>query len=225
MASGESNSWNKCFSFGWTGWPESCNKAANGIGVLYFQNVIGYVQPCLRRFSQNSHKLTIIMSSFLMQNFIQIASNGGQNGIEIDLYPLVKHSLHCAHTKRNYQTIFCGHPQNFTDTGRRKSGLSFTFLRKQGFWQQTLIRNSQSLSGFKIPSTPVLKLWDEKSNLIIIIIIIAFTPLSNVHPFLCQFSRNSQMIDDTWRSSIPNFIRNGKKKTENKVKIQICKQV
>jgi hypothetical protein len=39
------------------------------------------------------------MLSFLMQNLIQIASNGGQNGKEIHLYPLVKHSLHCAHTK------------------------------------------------------------------------------------------------------------------------------
>jgi len=41
---------------------------------------------------------------------------------------------------------------------------------------------------------------------------ISFTPLSNVRPFLYQFLRNSQLIDnDTWRSSTPNFIRNDKK--------------
>jgi hypothetical protein len=99
--------------------------------VLYFQNVMGYVQLCLR-FSQNSHKLTIIMSSFLMQNFTQIASNGGQNGIEIHLYPLVKHTLHCAHTKPTItKQFFCGHPRNFTDTGRRKSGLFYIFKERR----------------------------------------------------------------------------------------------
>jgi hypothetical protein len=46
----------------------------------------------------------------------------------------------------SYQIIFSGYPQNFVDTGRRKSGLSITSLRKVRFW---LIWNSQSVSGLK----------------------------------------------------------------------------
>ena len=55
----------------------------------------------------------------------------------------------------NHQMIFCGHPQNFIDNGRRKSDLSFTPFRTVYLWQHTFIWNSDLLSGFKRrPSTP-----------------------------------------------------------------------
>ena len=121
--------------------------------------------------------------------------------------------LHCADTIHTItKRFFCGHPQNF-DTGRRKSGLSFTSLRKVCLLQHTYIRNSQSLSGFnKGPSTEYYLACGVHHNSIGQKINV-WTQFHYTLMYCTPFSVPifTKLTTARQRSSITNFIRNGQK--------------